>query len=235
MADKKAKSLETKTVLLEKPAWYGDVEWQKEYLCRSRISQARIPPRYTQKTFDTFKTGRSSARKGVLQAARAYVSSFKLEGEGQGRQSANSLNSLILQGGVGCGKTHVAVAILKAIIEKGYRGLYYNMVDLFSEIRETYSDSNDATERNLIEELLAPDLLVLDDLGAETTAKWVNDRLYLIINRRYESCKPLVVTTNLGLDELAGKLGERIVSRLCEISEFFDGFPKEDYRRAHMR
>jgi DNA replication protein DnaC len=102
------------------------------------------------------------------------------------------------------------------------------------DIRATYDANASLSESELLEELEGPELLVLDDLGAEKTADWVNDRLYLIVNRRYEECRPIIVTTNLGLDELTEKLGNRIVSRLCETADLWDKFPKEDYRRKHM-
>ena len=88
----------------------------------------------------------------------------------------------------------------------------------------------------LLDELVAPDLLVLDDLGAEATKGWINDKIYLIINRRYELDRPIVVTTNLDLAELERKLGERTASRLwemCDAEALFE-FPDVDYRREHM-
>jgi DNA replication protein DnaC len=204
-------------------------EWQAEYLTRQRMKRARIDARFEVKTFDTFKPGRSRKRKDVLQAARAFVQSFNF------KNKSAPPRGLCLEGPVGCGKTHIAVAILKEIIEKGYSGLYYNMVDLLADIRATYETSSVLSEKEIIDEILEPDLLVLDDLGAERTSGWVNERLYMIINRRYVSCKPVVLTTNLSLDELTEKLGERTASRLCEICEWFTGFPDEDYRKAHMR
>ncbi|HBF35170.1 TPA: hypothetical protein DDW35_11480, partial [Candidatus Sumerlaeota bacterium] len=166
-------------------------------------------------------------RKEMLMAARSYVDSF------------NFVNSapqgLVMYGCVGCGKTHLAVAVLQSVLRKGFSGLYYNMVDLLSDIRATFSDSTSLSEHDLLEDVIAPDLLVLDDLGAEKTSEFVSDRLYLIVNRRYESNLPILVTTNLGLDELKNKVGERTVSRLCEMSDWMDAFPNEDYRKAHMK
>ena len=63
----------------------------------------------------------------------------------------------------------------------------------------------------------------------------VNDRLYLIVNRRYESGKPVLVTTNMDLAQLTDKLGERTISRLCEMCHSLPPFPDEDYRKKHMR
>ena len=68
------------------------------------------------------------------------------------------------------------------------------------------------------------DLLHIDDLGAEHRTEWVLEQLYTIINGRYEDERSTIVTSNLGPDELAEQLGERIVSRLegcCEILPFY--------------
>lgn len=200
-----------------------DPAWQAEFLFRARLDKARIPERFAGKTFDNFKTGRNVKRKQLLQAAMDYANTFNFKAE--------SLQGLVLKGVVGCGKTHIAVAILQAVIQKGYSGLYYNMVDLLSDIRGTFSENSPLSEHELLEEVNEPDLLVLDDLGAEKTSGFVNDRLYLIVNRRYESARPVLITTNLGLDELTEKVGERTVSRLCEMSEFVENFPDVDYRK----
>ncbi|NQU42055.1 ATP-binding protein [bacterium] len=222
---------ETSPTVAETPGVETDAgltpEWQQEFMLQSRLERARIPDRFRGKNFGNFKTA-NKARRDVLQAAEAYVSSFNFQN--------GSPKGLIMRGVVGCGKTHLAVAILQAIIAKGYTGLYYNMPDLLSDIRATYDDRSPLSEHEILLEVNEPDLLVLDDLGAEKTADWINDRLYLIVNRRYENCRPILVTTNLSMAELGEKLGERIVSRLCELSEHrFPEFPKEDFRKKHMR
>jgi DNA replication protein DnaC len=200
--------------------------WQKGFIAQARLDRARIPRRFQNKTLDNFDTKGSRPRAKLVEDARRYIQMF-------GKQ-AEFYPGLILKGEVGCGKTHLAVAILRAIVDKGHGGLYYNMPDLLMDIRATYDANASLSESELLEELEGPELLVLDDLGAEKTADWVNDRLYLIVNRRYEECRPIIVTTNLGLDELTEKLGNRIVSRLCETADLWDKFPKEDYRRKHM-
>jgi len=200
-------------------------EWQAEFLTNLRLAKARIPHRFAGKTFDNFVVGRNAKRRDILEAAKSFVHAF----------SGKTTDGLLVSGNVGCGKTHIAVAILQAIIRKGHTGLYYNMPDLLSDIRATFSEDAPMTESDLLEEINEPDLLALDDLGAETAKDWVNDRLYLIVNRRYESSRPILVTTNLDMDELTRKLGERTVSRLCEMCHSFAPFPDEDYRKKHMR
>lgn len=219
-APKKTEEIQTDEVLTP--------EWQDDFLVNLRMGKTRIPPRFEAKSFENFAAGRNRDRKNVLQAAKAYVSSFKLN-NGHEQQGLN------ISGSVGAGKTHIAIAILRGVVQKGYSGLYYNMVDLLKDIRATYNNDSNLTEDALLEKIHQPDLLVLDDLGAEKTTEWVNDRLYLIINRRYEACKPVVVTTNLDLAELSQKVGNRTVSRLCEICHNFPEFPNEDFRRKNMR
>lgn len=201
-------------------------DWQKEYLTRCRLDKARIPERFAGKSFDNFKTERNPKRKDIVAAAQSYVNCFNFKN--------NSPDGLLIHGVVGCGKTHIAVAILQGVIQKGYTGLYYNLPDLLMNIRATYDSGSGTSESELIEDLNTPDLLVMDDLGAEAAKDWVNDRLYLVINRRYESCKPVIVTTNLDLAELTQKLGERTVSRLCEMCHSFSPYPEEDYRKKNM-
>lgn len=200
-------------------------EWQQEFLLNARLERARIPVRFAGKTLENFAINRNPKRKEVIQNAENYIRGFQ----------SNTVDGLLLTGCVGCGKTHIAVAILQAVIRKGYTGLYYNMPDLLSDIRSTYDTHSELSEGDLLEEVNEPDLLLLDDLGAETAKDWVNDRLYLLINRRYEMSKPILVTTNLDLEELTQKLGSRTVSRLCEMCHRFAEFPKEDFRRQNMR
>lgn len=202
-------------------------DWRKEFLDNKRLTLARIPLKFAGKSFDNFSTARSQQRKTVLQVTRSYAESFNF--------NAGPPSGLILKGDVGCGKTHLAVAILQHVLRKGYTGLYYNMVDLLSEIRDTFNPNTAQSEHEFLDELNEPDLLVLDDLGAEKTTEFVNDRLYLIINRRYECCRPILVTTNLSMDELADKMGKRSVSRLHEMTHLIDTFPNEDYRKSHMK
>jgi len=141
---------------------------------------------------------------------------------------------LLIRGGTGAGKTHIAVGILRQVIDKGYTGLYCNVPDLLARLRATYESHSEESEADVIEACCACDLLILDDLGSESTTEWVLDRLYLLINRRYESLRPIIVTTNCNEEELREKVGKRIVSRLNEMCQPFPSFPLEDYRMKMM-
>lgn len=192
-----------------------------------RIREAGIPEKFLHKDLDSYAFS-DKKRRDIINAAKTLV---------QGFNPRNEVNKggFILRGCVGSGKTHVAIGILKGIIEKGYSGYYANVPDLLRRIRATYSKDADEDESDIIERMINCDLLVLDDLGAEATTGWVRDRLYIIINALYEKNKTLIVTTNCSLDELNKQIGERITSRICELCHELPEFPNEDFRRKQMR
>jgi DNA replication protein DnaC len=199
-------------------------ECRQHQLVAERLHQARIPPKFLNKTIDNY-TGRGRIQSEVRKAARAYVSGFHLREEMKG---------LLIVGQIGSGKSHIAIAILKEIIKKGYRGLYYSVPELLQRIRETYSSESDEAEADVLDMISEVDLLVLDDLGGDAAPAWVRDRLYLLINRRYEENKPTIVTSRYDLEELKTQLGQRIVSRLFEMCDRLFDLPPEDYRAKFL-
>lgn len=202
------------------------IDEQREFFLQHRLRQAQIPRRFLNKSLKNFRSA-DAVRRQLVKGAEAFVKGFNLKGE--------FYPGLIMEGPVGCGKSHLAVSILREVIAKGYTGLYYNSPDLLSEIRATFSNDQGPSEDDILEELANVDLLVLDDLGAEKVSGFVLDRFYLVINKRYENCKPIIVTTNLDQETLINRLGDRIVSRLLEMCQEFKHFPTEDYRREKLK
>lgn len=201
--------------------------WQAEFFMRRRLDKARIPKRFADKSLENF-SARDQMRKMLIQHAKLYISGFTLSAK------EKYPKGLILAGQVGCGKSHLATAILRGVIAKGYSGLYYNSPDLMRDIRATFDKDSEIREDDLLEEVTTTDLLVFDDVGAENITGFVLDRFYLIINERYEGCKPVIITTNLDSELLENRLGKRIVSRLWEMCESLGSFPEEDWRRKKM-
>ncbi|MCB2156281.1 ATP-binding protein [bacterium] len=194
---------------------------------RLRYEQAQIPQRFARKTLKAFQVPRGDKhRREILNAASSYAQAFT-RGEDRG---------LLLRGSTGAGKTHVAVGILIEVMRRGFSGLYWNVSDLLRSIRGSFSQSAEFSESELLEQVEGVDLLVLDDLGAEHIDPKVLDRLYLIINRRYEIGRATIITTNLDEFELKERFGARIYSRLQEMCETaFPEFPGEDYRFKMMQ
>src|SRR4029079_9512594 len=136
---------------------------------------------------------------------------------------------LFLEGQPGVGKTHLAVAVLKQVIQStAARGVFYDTRDLLRVIRSTYDASIRTTELEVLRPVMTADLLVLDDLGAEKTSEWVEETMNLIVNTRYNERRLTIFTSNYEdfPEELAEpnslifRIGHRMRSRLHEMCEF---------------
>jgi DNA replication protein DnaC len=128
---------------------------------------------------------------------------------------------LWLTGGFGTGKTALAMIVSKAAIDRGRSVAIYSCPRLLGVIRDSIDDG---AVIGFLDKLTAADLLHIDDLGAEHRTEWVLEQLYSIINARYQEQRSTLITSNLGCDELAEEIGERIVSRLegcCELLPFY--------------
>ena len=128
----------------------------------------------------------------------------------QAQYFAQKLNGwLLLMGGYGCGKTHLAAAIANFAVNLGVPTLFLTVPDLLDWLRFSY-DSSEATFEQRFDEIRNIALLVLDDLGTQNTTPWAQEKLYQIINHRYVARLPMVVTTNQDLDEIDGRIRSRL-------------------------
>jgi len=138
-------------------------------------------------------------------------------------------SGLFVMGSYGAGKSHIAAAICNRMLRQEYTCRYANVPETLAKIRATYDGYG--SESRILDELITVDLLVLDDMGAEKPTEWVADRLYTVIDARYRHMRPTIYTTNLNLDELAARVGERIVDRVlgscrivvCEAKSYRQG------------
>ena len=134
-------------------------------------------------------------------------------------------------GGVGTGKTHLAVAVMNELIRKKRTpSLFVTVPELLDNLRETYNKPG----RNLDEWMDAvqnAEFLVLDDLGSERTTEWVRERIFVIVNHRYREALPTVFTSNIGPKDLAEQLGERTASRIIAMCDWI-ALEGQDYRET---
>jgi DNA replication protein DnaC len=116
---------------------------------------------------------------------------------------------LILQGNYGCGKTHLAAAVANFAVSFGVPTLFITVPDMLDALRFSYSDP-EATFEERFEEIRRVRLLILDDFGTQNATPWAQEKLFQIINFRYINQLPTVITTNLGLDEIEGRIRSRL-------------------------
>jgi len=115
----------------------------------------------------------------------------------------------LLQGGYGCGKTHLAAAIANFAVGMGVPTLFLTVPDLLDLLRFSF-DAEDVTFEQRFEQIRTAALLVLDDFGTQSATPWAQEKLFQIINNRYINRLPLVVTTNIPLDELEPRIRSRL-------------------------
>jgi DNA replication protein DnaC len=201
--------------------------------CRERalgfLAAAHLPGR----RFETATLG--SLDWSAIQPART-VAALQLYAERFEEMLDHGIG-LAMTGSVGTGKTHVAVGLVRLACGLGIEARFYSLPDLLARVKATYGPRGEAghrrsrgeSEADVLDELAAVPLLVLDDLGVEQPSDWVRDRLYTLVNRRYTTQRPTLTTSNENLPLLARRLGQRVVSRLAgaSLEVIFEG---EDYR-----
>jgi DNA replication protein DnaC len=122
---------------------------------------------------------------------------------------------LVLKGGYGCGKTHLAAAIANVCVERGQPVLFITVPDLLDHLRATFAPANPDDHRPAFSarfhEIRTAPVLILDDLGTESATSWAQEKLYQIFNYRYNARLATVITTNHELDDIPLRLRSRIV------------------------
>jgi DNA replication protein DnaC len=154
-------------------------------------------------TFESFKP---RGRKGL-----GEMQSTSLEmAFNHARHYAQNLNGwLMLQGGYGSGKTHLAAAIANFAVSMGVPTLFLTVPDLLDALRFAYG-AEDTTFEERFDQIRNAKLLVLDDFGTQNATGWAQEKLFQIVNYRYINKLSTVVTTNLALDEIEPRIRSRL-------------------------
>ena len=121
---------------------------------------------------------------------------------------------LVLSGASGCGKTHIAAAVVNRLLDRGEPALFVVVPDLLDHLRAAYQPAADVGYDELFERVRNAPVLVLDDLGTQAPTPWAQEKLFQLINHRFNTRLPTVVTTNL----LPERIDERLRTRLTDAS-----------------
>jgi len=117
---------------------------------------------------------------------------------------------LVFVGVNGCGKTHLSAAIANHLLKEGKPAKFVVVPDLLDHLRSTFSPESPVSYDHLFEEVKNAPLLILDDLGKQSTTPWAEEKLYQIINHRYNYQLPTVFTTNCSLNEIDSPISSRL-------------------------
>lgn len=175
---------------------------------RGLFGSALIPLRFQDRRLANY-AAETIGQKRALQVCQRFVENWE-----EGRRNGTSL---IFTGGPGTGKTHLACGIASELIERYYAApLFITTLEAMRSIKATYNRDSAMTEQDAVDNLLRPDLLILDEVGVQVGSEHEKLLLFDVLNSRYQECRPTILLSNLSMADLEGYLGQRIMDRYRE-------------------
>lgn len=184
---------------------------RERYVAKLR-RESGLGDRFLQRTFATWKPAPETAN--ALEAAKAAI---------------DPRFGAWLTGAVGAGKSHLCAATVNAALDAGVPALFTTTVALLDRLRSSYGRDGAVREgaSDIVKQCVDVDILVLDDIGKERFSPWSAEKLYELVNGRYEAGRAVIVTSNVSPTELAAHwkardvdphIGESITRRLIEMA-----------------
>lgn len=186
------------------------------------FGNAQIPPRFQSRNFANFQDT-TLAQQCVKAVCEGYAQRFD--------HTAKEGSCLVFCGKPGTGKTHLATAIANHLLAQGRSAVFRTVLQAVRTVKETYSRRSEISETEALSRMLAPELLILDEVGVQFGSDTERLILFEIINGRYEQVKPTLLISNLTEAELGTYLGERILDRMYEGGGAVLAFDWESHRR----
>lgn len=138
----------------------------------------------------------------------------------------------------GCGKTHLAVAILLELLKKGIAGAFIVVPNFLNDLQNAFGDAKEFTK--IFNTYKGAAVLVMDDINAirldkcGKASQWSAEQIFMLINYRYEWSLPTIITATCNFKELQQILDKRIVSRIVEMTDYVKD-TATDYRLEKLR
>ena len=168
---------------------------------KESFSQFRLDY-YSDQYSPAIKTSPRGIMERNFKICRSYAQQFSM-----------NAGNLLFNGGTGVGKTFLSACIARVVADKGYSVVYETSARLFSKLEQARFNGNEENRREA-EKFTACDLLILDDLGTEMPGQFVTAALYSLVNDRLIAGKPMVISTNLTIDEIRRRYSPQIASRM---------------------
>lgn len=183
-----------------------------------RLDTAGIPARFKACTFDSFAVDAGAAHEKQQQQALRVCRAFA-----QRWESVRAKGSvLVMTGPTGTGKTHMACAIANELIREHVAAVTFGTVSEYvRSVKAAFQRDSGVSERDAIRGLIAPDLLIMDELGQRMT-EYDQQLVFDVMNARYAEMRPMVLMSNLAANELEILLGDRLADRLREVGTFIN-------------
>jgi DNA replication protein DnaC len=185
--------------------------WERQRRIERYFRLSQLGPKFSKATFEAweFCPGAQTAFK----EATAFVKEAQWQ-KGEG---------LLFFGAPGTGKSHLAAAIVNAIIPMGALAIFQNVPELLLKFKDTFYSHATAHETGILNSIEEADLVVLDDLGAENLTVWALEKIYEVVNSLNYFEKSLIITTNLDIETgLEQRIGPRIYDRIIEMCKLVE-------------
>ncbi len=172
------------------------------------VARSCIPARFADRTFDGYAAV-ERGQKIALSVCRAYAEKWP--------EKCDDGGSLVLTGGPGTGKTHLACAIGNAVMRDSLvSALFVPVSAMLRSIKDTYRKGSERSEQQAINDFCRPDLLILDEVGVQVGSDHEKLLMFEVLNERYQNLLPTILISNLTPDELETFLGQRVMDRYRE-------------------
>lgn len=198
------------------------MEKAREDLINKGRDSAGIPKIYAKHSFSTFERT-TEAQETAYQLAHSWAGSLY--------RGNDDYPFLIICGSIGTGKTHLAVAALKAVLNRYETGLYVTASEMLRRLTDTWDKNSPVTTSDVLQSYIGKDVLVIDEIGRVLgVSNRAESYLFDVIEQRYREMKPTIFVSNIPNHELEKVLDPAILSRLREVGVFLT-MNWSDYRK----